>query len=150
VYVFLNTGNGKFDVPFELQLPVYLSDLIAAQDLNGDGSPDVVVTGAGGVFLIAGKGDGTLAQPSTAVEGDWPAFTLTDFNKDGKQDIAAINLVSATVSVWAGKGDGTFFALRKTTLPVSLNQSDNRCHLLHGAATGSLQQISTLTAERIF
>lgn len=107
-----STGNNQASVGFG----------IASADLNGDGVQDMVVasetgptTGTLAVFL--GKADGTftagqvlsltvpnLANPPLGV-------TIDDVNGDGKLDVIAVTASdgsSAGVTVYLGKGDGTF------------------------------------------
>ena len=98
---------------------------ISSADLNGDGIQDMVVaseTGAttGTLSVFLGKADGTftagqivsltvpaLANPPLGV-------TIDDVNGDGTLDLIAVTAsdgTSAGVSVFLGKGDGTFGAV---------------------------------------
>ncbi len=86
---------------------------VAVGDLNGDGTPDVVVadSGGGAVSVLLGKGDGAFAAATSFPVGASPiAVALGDFNKDGKLDIVTADSGADTVSVLLGKGDGTFAA----------------------------------------
>ena len=97
---------------------------IATADLNGDGIQDMVVasetgTTTGTVSVFLGNADGTftagqivsltvpaLANPPLGV-------TIDDVNGDGTLDLIAVTASdgsSAGVSVFLGKGDGTFGA----------------------------------------
>lgn len=76
-------------------------------DLNGDGYPDIVATGASGLYISYGKKDGTFqAPPVYPVATVLGSLTVADFNGDGIPDIAATGDQNLELSV--GKGDGTF------------------------------------------
>jgi hypothetical protein len=93
---------------------------IAVADLNGDGHPDVVVTGvteAGSfVGVMMGNGDGTFAAPTTYSTGGTIAYSvaIADVNGDGLPDLIVANLYASytslegNVGVLLGNGDGTF------------------------------------------
>ncbi len=82
---------------------------LLAADLNGDGIPDLATPG--GVYL--GLGDGTfqpvpgqllLATPG----GDPSAMVSSTLLDDGHLDIAITDAQSGEVSIFAGRGNGTF------------------------------------------
>jgi hypothetical protein len=59
--------------------------------------------------VLLGNGDGTFQAHVDHATGNGPANLLsTDFNGDGKLDLAVTNSVDNTVSVLLGKGNGTF------------------------------------------
>ena len=121
--IMTGNGDGSFSIGAVYSLasrPV----AIASGDMNGDGIPDIVVgvlnpddiTCAIEVFL--GKGDGTFESPITTLVGNGIyTIVVSDFNLDGKQDVAFNNENWADVSLLLGKGDGTF----KTPLQFSSN-----------------------------
>jgi hypothetical protein len=147
VYIFQGTGAGGFSSSF-LQydsggaLPVN----IQVADLNGDGKPDLVVANAGdpktefsnnsvGVLLNVSSGGslnfGVTNSLTANCHGTF-AVAVADFNLDGKQDIAAINYGSANplnptpfafVSVYLGKGDGTFSVATPGTYDILANSA---------------------------
>ena len=85
--------------------------LISA-DLLGSGKKDLVTST--GVVLM-GNGDGTFTQsaslafPNMDADSDFgPNVIAADFNKDGHLDLAVDD--GETLSVYLGKGDGTFTA----------------------------------------
>ena len=76
-------------------------------DFNGDGKEDLVLVGPNlQAAIYLGNGDGTFSSGSTYSLGspEQPSFgiAIADFNRDGKPDIAAENIVLL------GNGDGTF------------------------------------------
>lgn len=85
---------------------------IAVGDFNGDGKPDVAVTGASfsemSVDVLLGNGDGTLGAPTTHRVGTKAIWRLlaADVNKDGKSDLVVA--CTRAVVVLISKGDGTF------------------------------------------
>ena len=139
VSVLLNNGDGTFLAQKVTSIIGPIANAtccISVADFNGDGKPDVAAPvpqpttqGAYGVAILLGNGDGTfqtpVIYPTNAAGSDMPLSPL-DFNKDGKQDIAAGN------SILLGNGDGTFQAPISVTLPSGpwvvadfLNQDGN-------------------------
>ena len=83
-----------------------------ASDLNNDGMADLAVaSGAGGVTVLLGYGDGTLQQAplyETITGAD--KVCTSDFDLDGNPDIAVTGELSTAVSVLLGNGDATLQA----------------------------------------
>ena len=121
----------------------------AIGDVNGDGRLDLVTPNYVGssVSVLLGKGDGNF-QPKT----DFPcgagpyAVAIGDLNGDGKPDLATANASSFpyTLSVLAGKGDGSFEA--KVDFPAGTSprsvaigdlNGDGRPDLASGDGNGS-------------
>ena len=127
VGILVGKGNGTF-------WPVVVYDSgggapngIAIGDLNGDGSPDLVVANQGcqGVAsfclgVLLGNGDGTFKPVRTydTLAVGWGGGTGTpimieDLNEDGKSDLVVVNQTDRNyshglVGVLMGNGDGTF------------------------------------------
>jgi FG-GAP-like repeat len=59
-------------------------------DFNGDGIPDILAGGDGGIWLFTGQGGGVLNPgvliPISGGNTYYPA--VADFNGDGKPDVA--------------------------------------------------------------
>lgn len=92
----------------------------AAGDFDGDGVLDLAVTLSGATFgwvrVLLGTGGGAFSTTAEYPTEDYVnATALGDLNADGILDIATANsgpANGATVSVFAGRGDGTFAAKR--------------------------------------
>ena len=147
--VLLGNGDGTFRAAQTYSAGVNPVG-VAVGDFNGDGKSDVVVTdyyfnngNAGNppqsvASVLLGNGDGTLqpAQTFNAGGAHPIAVVASDFNGDGKLDLAvanaAINGVTNAVTFLTGNGDGTFQA--------------PRCSWRTQAAPRSRQGTSTATA----
>jgi hypothetical protein len=84
-------------------------------DFNSDGRPDLVTVSGGrvNVYLASGAQGGVFAtRPSASLSGAKAPTTalVGDFNDDGYDDLAVFSASTHRVSVFAGKGDGTFSA----------------------------------------
>ena len=88
---------------------------VAAGDFNGDGKPDVVAVSNGVIDVFPGDGTGHFGSPiRTKVPSavlDVAHLAVGDFNGDGHLDVAIAagsQPQDQNVSVWLGRGDGTF------------------------------------------
>ena len=107
---------------------------VVCADFNGDGLMDLAVVSNGnptanedgGISILFGNGDGTLQSPRSINAGRNPfALATSDFNRDGRPDLATID--SSGVEVLLGHGDGTFASaiyLQTAALPTAVTVAD--------------------------
>ena len=130
VSVLLNDGTGKFPTATAYGTGGLFPDGIAIDDVNGDGTLDLVVANSstsstvddGNVGVLLGNGDGTFGTAKAYPSGAFGAASVAvaDVNGDGKLDVVVVNCSSTTssctggggltvgVGVLLGNGDGTF------------------------------------------
>ena len=113
---YLGEGNGSFRAGAEYQNVVY--EMLAG-DFNGDGKLDLILLKTNvsnfnmTLSFVEGNGDGTFKAPQGVAIAPYtgpcvgdPAIQLSDFNGDGKLDLAFCD--SSQIGVMLGNGDGTF------------------------------------------
>ncbi len=177
VIVLLSNGDDTFKAAAGSPITVgNAPSAIVTGDFNADGNQDFAVTHFNdntlAVFLGDGKGGFTQETGSpfslpSAVAGP-VAMTASDFNVDGKVDLAVVNQTTTNVSILLGNGDGTFgeangspIAVGKLPVKIAagdlngdarpdlavLNQSDNSVSVLlnNGDATFTAAPNSPLT-----
>src|SRR5437879_9667242 len=103
VSVLLGNGDGTFENAFGYGAGTGPGS-VAVGDFNGDGKPDLAVANIGSmrdnhtdgnVSVLLGNGDGTFRSAVNYGAGSVPrSVTVSDFNGDGKLDLAVANLYS--------------------------------------------------------
>ncbi|HET8946948.1 MAG TPA: VCBS repeat-containing protein, partial [Candidatus Polarisedimenticolia bacterium] len=123
VAILLGHGDFTFAAPARYAAD-YNTGSIAAADMDGDGTIDLVVMNSGGqtqsgstqtatLLVLSGRPDGSFAALTSTPLGDSASILqLADFNLDGRIDVLytnrTINTNSVNVSILFGRGDGTF------------------------------------------
>ena len=115
--VYLGHGDGTFAKPTQYTLGSedHPTQRVAAGDVNGDGNPDLVVTGGlyngseRDLWVQLGRGDGSFAAPSKRVlpiEVRPALLALADVNGDGRDEL--ITDRGTRVAVLAADASGAF------------------------------------------
>src|SRR5437870_2098872 len=119
VSLFLGNGDGTFQPARDFAVGGQPALALAAGDFNRDGALDLVVLnndGDGGsvISLHLGNGDGTFQPARRLATGkDFRGLASSDFDGDGKLDLAVTNVLSTmsteVFALWVlrGNGDGT-------------------------------------------
>ena len=121
--MFLGNGDGTFQPAKNISNSMQFTEMLTG-DFNGDGKLDLVLLAWGinqgvgiGVYLLLGNGDGTFQPLQTVAtqSTDLPcglqySLQVSDFNGDGKLDIAYCTYYSGQIGILLGNGDGTFQA----------------------------------------
>jgi hypothetical protein len=111
VFAMAGNGDGTFAAPVTLGTGLVFAQLIAV-DLNGDGKLDLAAANnmtfsAALVMLYTGPGFAFSAPAAYATTTPPTSITATDFNNDGKIDLA-LATSAGQVSVFPGTGGGAF------------------------------------------
>src|SRR5580704_8150267 len=132
VSILLGNGDGTFQAKKDTAVgngPLG----VTAGDFNNDGNVDIAVANStdGTVGVLLGNGDGTFKAQATYRTGNNPtAIVAADFNNDKVLDLAVANnnnFAQSGVSLFLGKGDGTFQGQLQATTglnPVSIAVGD--------------------------
>ncbi len=122
--VLLGTGDGTFQSAGKYPLAVGFTGTpqsIVKGDFNNDAKLDLAVSlnAPNQIAVLLSNGDGTFAQAtkfSTNSGGTPTALVTADFNRDGRLDLMTTDevdcssgcVVTRTVRLFTGNGDGTF------------------------------------------
>jgi FG-GAP-like repeat/Thrombospondin type 3 repeat len=111
--VWRNQGDGTFGSPLSLSAGAELGGL-AVGDLDGNGSPDLVIS-QGAVRTFLNDGAGGFAPPQSVPGVSYTAaVALGDFDADGRLDLAVAEggvisqFIGGPVAVLHGAGNGSF------------------------------------------
>jgi hypothetical protein len=121
VSVLLGNGEGTFQPQQSYFVGIFPLE-VAVADFNGDKDPDLVLdlpcgtdsscVSNGGVGVLLGNGDGTFQSVVnyTATGMDTARVGTGFFASPETPDIVALNYNTSDITVFKGKGDGTFAA----------------------------------------
>jgi hypothetical protein len=156
IAILLGNGDGTFQGAVNYGTGDY-AFVVAVDDLNGDGKPDLAVghQNGRGVDILFGNGDGTFQGATNYPDGSAESLALGDLNGDGKPDLA---FGDGSVGVLLNNGDGTFGSFKNysagsntwgivfsdfngdgKTDVGAVNQSSNNVSLLFGNGDGTFQ-----------
>jgi hypothetical protein len=110
--VWLGDGGGGLTLSFAYA-PAWVLSAVAAGDFDGDGHPDLAVSGWDSsspfVAVLLGDRDGTFREAAPHRPGVSPIFVMAaDLNVDGATDLVIAEYGGEAVGVSLGNGDGTF------------------------------------------
>jgi hypothetical protein len=114
VVVLLNQRGGRFARAQTLTVGIGLNLVggvasMETADVNGDHRPDLLVADQlQGVTVLIGRDDGTFSTGATLPIRLYESFAVGDVNHDGTVDVAIPDSLRNSVSVFLGRGDGTF------------------------------------------
>ncbi len=150
VAILLNDGNGGLEAPIVTPLnddPV----AIAAVDLRGNGTTDVIAATYNGIYVLLGHGDGTFDAPVFYAADNYSISSMVvgKFDANGTWDVALGSFYSDDIALFPGNGNGTFGApLHTVSLPpvVSMTSGDfnGDGHLDIAFSTGSAGVVEVL------
>jgi hypothetical protein len=120
--MFLGNGDGTFT---QQSSPSINGSYFVTGDFNRDGNLDLVTVTTTGLSISLGNGNGTFGAQTLVYKsktGQLYNPIVGDFNGDGILDIAIVEHIGSpteyyVLDMFEGKGDGTFYKTKTTTLP---------------------------------
>lgn len=117
-------GHRETGLALPRALPINAgANATALDDLNGDGTPDLVVAyglepNAGGIAVYPGDGAGGFGSPATYPAMRPVLVAIRDFTRDGKPDLAVLNEDGNNLTILINDGSGKFPTSRPTATPA--------------------------------
>jgi hypothetical protein len=115
----LGNGNGSFQSPVETAPTTVTANPETLQfaDVTGDGYLDLI-DDSDFITVSPGNGDGTFGSPLSNYATGAFRMAAVDMNGDGILDLIALEEEYRSVSVFYGRGDGTYIGAPLLTSPV--------------------------------
>lgn len=117
--VYLNDGNGQFEVGSTFGRPEWSTRHVAVADLNGDSFPDAILANrnsrdSGPSYICFGLEGGRFGDPGVGFSmGSATTITPADFNHDGALDLIVPHRDGGQGFIYVNDGRGNF----ETRLP---------------------------------
>ena len=110
--VSIEFGNGMGGFGGKVELAVNGNPyFVTTGDFDGRTGLDIATAGSGGITVLLNNGSGnSFTKKDVDGGGQRLGIVARDFNGDGKLDLAAVNLVGSSVTVYLGDGTGGFAA----------------------------------------
>jgi Bacterial Ig-like domain (group 3)/FG-GAP-like repeat len=120
VFSLLGYGNGTFQSPVETAPLVMQAtpETLQFADVTGDGYLDLI-DDSDSITVSPGNGDGTFGAPLTNYATGAARMAAVDMNGDGILDLVGLETEYRSVSVFYGRGDGTYTGAPLLTSAVS-------------------------------
>jgi len=163
---YLSYGNGTFTAA-ETDSVSFDRVTLGSGDLNGDGSPDILVGGgsssSASLFLGSASGSLTAGTAISSMGRQISGFVVADFDRDGDLDVATSNNNDTSARFALNAGNGTFASPAVNTVGSAaedikaadlnkdgyidmfvLNENSQSISVLLGNGTGTFQNIATI------
>lgn len=115
-------GDGTYERIYG-QLPDTIADAIAHADINGDGAPDIIISGEGQDRLLVNDGAGSFRDETATrlPREDATAQDVAFFDADGDGDLDLILGLEGGHALWINNGQGVFNDETASRLPAPGN-----------------------------
>jgi Bacterial Ig-like domain (group 3)/FG-GAP-like repeat len=133
----LGNGNGTFQSPVETApyLIAVFPETLEFADITGDGYLDLIDASTS-ITVSPGNGDGTFGPPISNYASAASSIVPVDMNGDGILDFVGLEAAYRSVSVFLGRGDGTYIGAPLLTSPLSGSNPETLTLELSADVTG--------------
>lgn len=115
-------GDGTYERIYG-QLPDTIANAVAHADINGDGAPDIIISGAGQDRLLINDGRGNFRDetPARLPQEDVIAQDVEFFDADRDGDLDLVLGLEGGHALWINNGQGVFADETAARLPAPGN-----------------------------